>query len=97
MLLLTFGTVVAMGMPILTAVFGLGTGLSIIGLLSHVAEVPSSAPALATMVGLGVGIDYSLFIVTRHREEMHAGSTCASRSRGRLRRRAGRSCSPARP
>ncbi len=72
-LLLTFGTVVAMGMPILTAVFGLGTGLSVIGLLSHVAEVPSSAPALATMVGLGVGIDYSLFIVTRHREEMHAG------------------------
>ncbi len=72
-LLLTFGTVVAMGMPIVTAIFGLGTGLSVIALISHVVEVPSAAPALATMVGLGVGIDYSLFIVTRHREEMHAG------------------------
>ncbi len=72
-LLLTFGTVVAMGMPIISAIFGLGTGLSLIALISHVVEVPSAAPALATMVGLGVGIDYSLFIVTRHREEMHAG------------------------
>ncbi len=72
-LLLTFGTVVAMGMPLLTAVFGLATGLSIIALLSQVTQVPSSAPALATMVGLGVGIDYSLFIVTRHRTQLHEG------------------------
>ena len=72
-LLVTFGTVVAMGMPILTAVFGLGTGLSVIALLSHLTQVPSSAPALATMVGLGVGIDYSLFIVTRHREQLADG------------------------
>ncbi|HEY6397677.1 MAG TPA: MMPL family transporter, partial [Solirubrobacteraceae bacterium] len=72
-LLLTFGTVMAMGMPILTAVFGLVTGLSLIALLSRVAEVPSSAPALATMIGLGVGIDYSLFIVTRHREQLAQG------------------------
>ncbi len=72
-LLLTFGTVVAMGMPILTAIFGLGTGLSIIALLSRIAQVPSSAPALATMVGLGVGIDYSLFVVTRHRTQLAEG------------------------
>lgn len=72
-LVLTFGTVVAMGMPILTAIFGLGTGLSVIALLSRVAQVPSSAPALATMVGLGVGIDYSLFIVTRHRTQLSEG------------------------
>ena len=72
-LLVTFGTVVAMGMPILTAVFGLSTGLSIIALLSQVTQVPSSAPALATMVGLGVGIDYSLFVVTRHRTQRHEG------------------------
>ncbi len=72
-LLLTFGTVVAMGMPMLTAVFGLGTGLSIIALLSHLTQVPSSAPALAAMVGLGVGIDYSLFIVTRHRAQLADG------------------------
>ncbi len=73
-LLLTFGTIVAMGMPILTAMFGLGTGLSIIALVSQVTEVPSAAPALATMVGLGVGIDYSLFVVTRHREQLAEGA-----------------------
>jgi putative drug exporter of the RND superfamily len=72
-LLLTFGTVVAMGMPLLTAIFCLATGLSLIALLSRVAEVPSSAPALATMIGLGVGIDYSLFVVTRHREQLREG------------------------
>ena len=72
-LLLTFGTAVAMGIPIVTALLGLGIGLSIVTLLSHVAEVPTTAPALATMIGLGVGIDYSLFIVSRHRSQLAAG------------------------
>jgi putative drug exporter of the RND superfamily len=72
-LLVTFGTVVAMGLPIATAIFGLVTGLSIIILISHVAEVPTVAPTLATMIGLGVGIDYALFIVTRHLEQRRAG------------------------
>ena len=72
-LLMTFGTVVAMGMPIVVAIFGLGTGLSLIALLSQVVQVPSAAPDLATMIGLGVGIDYSLFIVTRHRQQLAAG------------------------
>jgi RND superfamily putative drug exporter len=72
-LLFTFGTVVAMGLPILTALFGLATGLGIIALLSHVADVPSATPALATMIGLGVGIDYALFVVTRHRRQMNDG------------------------
>ncbi|ADB48640.1 MMPL family transporter [Conexibacter woesei] len=72
-LLFTFGTVVAMGLPLLTAILGLGTGLSLITLASHVVQVPSTAPALATMIGLGVGIDYALFVVTRHREQMAAG------------------------
>jgi putative drug exporter of the RND superfamily len=72
-LLATFGTVVAMGLPILTAIFGLGTGLSLIALLSQVAQVPSAALDLATMIGLGVGIDYSLFIVTRHRQQLTDG------------------------
>ncbi|MSO42499.1 MAG: MMPL family transporter [Solirubrobacterales bacterium] len=66
-LLITFGTVVAMGMPILTAVFGLATSLSLIGLLGHLFDVPQVGPTLATMIGLGVGIDYSLFIITRYR------------------------------
>ena len=69
-LLFTFGTVVAMGLPIITAIVGLVTGLSIITLLSHVIEVPTVAPTLATMIGLGVGIDYALFIVTRHRAQV---------------------------
>ena len=72
-LLFTFGTVVAMGLPIFTAVIGLVSGLSIITLLSHVTEVPTVAPTLATMIGLGVGIDYALFIVTRHLEQRRDG------------------------
>ena len=72
-LLFTFGTVVAMGLPIVTAIVGLVIGLSIITLLSHVAEVPTVAPTLATMIGLGVGIDYALFIVTRHQEQRRDG------------------------
>ena len=73
-LALTFGTLVAMGMPILSAVFGLFVGLSIIGLLGHVTEVPTIAPTLATMIGLGVGIDYALFLVSRYRSEREGGS-----------------------
>jgi len=60
-------------MPILTAILGLSAGLGIIALISHTAEVPTSAPTLATMIGLGVGIDYALFIVTRHRSQLAEG------------------------
>jgi uncharacterized membrane protein YdfJ with MMPL/SSD domain len=63
----TFGTLVAMGLPIVSAVIGLLVGLSLIGLLGHVVTVPSIAPTLATMIGLGVGIDYALFLVARYR------------------------------
>jgi putative drug exporter of the RND superfamily len=72
-LLATFGTVVAMGLPIATALLGLICGLSIVTLLGHVVQVPTVAPTLATMIGLGVGIDYALFIVTRHRQTLHDG------------------------
>jgi putative drug exporter of the RND superfamily len=65
-LTLTFGTVVSMLLPILNAIFALLTTLAIIRMLGHVATVPTVAPTLATMIGLGVGIDYALFIVTRH-------------------------------
>jgi putative drug exporter of the RND superfamily len=65
-LTLTFGTVTAMLLPIVGAIIGLLCTLSIIRILSHVATVPTVAPTLATMIGLGVGIDYALFIVTRH-------------------------------
>jgi putative drug exporter of the RND superfamily len=62
----TFGTVVSMLLPILTAIFALLSTLAVIRMLGHVTTVPSVAPTLATMIGLGVGIDYALFIVTRH-------------------------------
>jgi putative drug exporter of the RND superfamily len=62
----TFGTVVAMLLPILTAILGLASTLSIVQILSHAFTVSTVAPTLATMIGLGVGIDYALFIVTRH-------------------------------
>jgi RND superfamily putative drug exporter len=69
----TFGTITAMVLPILTAIFGLLTTLAIIRILGHVLTVPSVAPTLATMIGLGVGIDYALFIVTRHFRGLHDG------------------------
>ncbi len=72
-LTLTFGTLVAMGMAIVPAVLGLLIGLSVIGLLGHVTEVPSIAPTLATMIGLGVGIDYALFLVSRYRAHRAEG------------------------
>jgi RND superfamily putative drug exporter len=65
-LTLTFGTVVAMLLPIVNAILGLAATLSIIQIFSHVTTVSTVAPTLATMIGLGVGIDYALFIVTRH-------------------------------
>jgi putative drug exporter of the RND superfamily len=67
-LLLTFGSLTAMGMPIVTALFGLGTGLGVIALFTHVVDTPNFSSELAAMIGLGVGIDYSLFILTRFRE-----------------------------
>jgi RND superfamily putative drug exporter len=91
-LLFTFGTVVAMGLPIVTAIVGLVIGLSLITLLSQVAEVPTVAPTLATMIGLGVGIDYALFIVTRHqaqrRADRHVGRGGPVRRHDRHRRAA---------
>jgi putative drug exporter of the RND superfamily len=72
-LLLVFGSAVAMGLPIVTAVLGLLCGLSVVTLLSHLADIPTTAPTLATMIGLAVGIDYSLFIVTKHRTQVAQG------------------------
>jgi RND superfamily putative drug exporter len=67
-LLITFGSLVAAGMPLITAAAGLVTGVALIGLLTHVTSMSNIAPQLALMIGLGVGIDYALFIVTRFRE-----------------------------
>jgi putative drug exporter of the RND superfamily len=72
-LTITFGTVTSMLLPIVTAIFALLSTLAVIRMLGHVATVPTVAPTLATMIGLGVGIDYALFIVTRHFRGLHDG------------------------
>jgi RND superfamily putative drug exporter len=72
-LLFAFGTATAMMLPIFSAIIGLACALSIIRLLEHAFEVPGVAATLATMIGLGVGIDYALFIVTRHKLQLKDG------------------------
>jgi len=72
-LLLTFGSVVAMGLPIVTALFALGVGISFITLGTHVFNTADFAPQLAFMIGLGVGVDYALFILTRFRNGLAEG------------------------
>ncbi|HEX6786531.1 MAG TPA: MMPL family transporter, partial [Acidimicrobiales bacterium] len=72
-LLVAFGSVIAAGIPIATALFGIFIGLGLIGVMAGLTDVPSISPLLATMIGLGVGIDYALFIVTRHRGFLHEG------------------------
>ena len=80
-LVMTFGSLVAAGLPLLTALLALGTGLSLVGILSKVMDVADFAPQLAAMIGLGVGIDYALFIVTRYREELGQGRAHADAAR----------------
>src|SRR5437763_10371874 len=71
-LLLSFGSCVAMGLPIATALLGLGAGLGLIGLASQIIDMADFSSQLALMIGLGVGIDYARFIVTRYRENYRA-------------------------
>ena len=72
-LLIAFGSVVAMGLPIGTAVIGLTTGTGLTLIVASFASVPEFATILSSMIGLGVGIDYALFIVTRYRQNLHDG------------------------
>ncbi len=72
-LLLAFGSLIAMGLPIGMAIFGLAFGITSMGLVTYLIEIPSWAPDMATMIGLGVGIDYALFLLTRHREFLSEG------------------------
>ncbi len=72
-MLLAFGSVVAMGLPVITALAGLGIGIALLELLTHVLTVPNFSPEMAAMIGIGVGIDYALFIVTRYRQGIFEG------------------------
>jgi len=72
-LLLAFGSLLAMGLPIVTALFGLGIGATLGGIASRAIETPEWAAIVASMIGIGVGIDYSLFIITRYRQSLAGG------------------------
>jgi RND superfamily putative drug exporter len=76
-LILSFGSVLAMGLPIATALAGVGTGVLATALLSNLIEMPDFAATIGIMIGLGVGIDYALFIVTRYQEHLNAGEPVA--------------------
>ncbi|WP_283134290.1 MMPL family transporter [Rhizohabitans arisaemae] len=72
-LVAAFGSVVAAGIPIFAAILSLGAVLAVIGMLGHVVDVPQTAPVMASMIGLGVGIDYALFLLSRHRRLLQDG------------------------
>ncbi|MET9734767.1 MMPL family transporter [Streptomyces sp. NPDC006458] len=74
-LFLAFGSLFAMVLPIVVAIFGVGLGMLTTMMLSHVTNVPEVAPLLGSLIGLGVGIDYALFIVTRHRRGILRGGS----------------------
>ncbi|MGB3410055.1 MAG: MMPL family transporter [Microthrixaceae bacterium] len=74
-LFVAFRSAVAAAVPLAVAALGLATGLSLVGLLGALIDVPSVAPRLGVMIGLGVGIDYALFILSRHRDNLGAGAS----------------------
>jgi RND superfamily putative drug exporter len=73
-LLIAFGSIVAAGLPLLVAIFGLGISATLIGIVALIVDTPEFAPAVAGLIGIGVGIDYSLLILTRFRSAMREGS-----------------------
>ena len=72
-LLVAFGSLIAMGLPIGIAVFGLALGIGSMPLVAYLIDVPTWAPQLASMIGLGIGIDYALLLLARHREHLARG------------------------
>lgn len=74
-LLLAFGSVLAAGLPLLVALFGLGVGMALVTSVGSLIDVSASAPMVATMVGIGVGIDYALLLVSRHLDHLRAGAS----------------------
>jgi RND superfamily putative drug exporter len=88
-LLVAFGSLLAMGLPIVMAMFGIGIGLGLVAFTSHAVTTPDITVQLASMIGIGVGIDYALFIVTRYRQSLgegmdpHAATVRAADTAGR--------------
>jgi putative drug exporter of the RND superfamily len=73
LLIFMFGSLIAAAIPLLSAIFSVGAGLSALGLLAAALTFPTTAPTIATLLGLGVAVDYGLFLVARHREQMDTG------------------------
>jgi RND superfamily putative drug exporter len=81
LLVIMFGSLVAALVPLLSAVFSVGVGLSLLGLLAAVTTVPTTAPTIATLLGLGVAVDYGLFLMARHREQVDGGMDIVTSAR----------------
>ena len=73
LLLIMFGSLIAAGIPLVSAIFSVLCGLAVLGLLARVVTFPTTAPTIATLLGLGVAVDYGLFMVARHREQLDTG------------------------
>jgi RND superfamily putative drug exporter len=73
LLLFMFGSVIAAAIPLISALFSVGAGLSVVGLLAAAVTFPTTAPTVATLLGLGVAVDYGLFLTARHREQSDSG------------------------
>jgi putative drug exporter of the RND superfamily len=85
LLLFMFGSLITASIPLVSAVFSVGAGLSALGLLASAVTFPTTAPTIATLLGLGVAVDYGLFLVSRHREQLDTGMEViesASRAEG---------------
>lgn len=78
LLLLMFGSLMAAAIPLVSAIFSVLSGLALLGLLAHVVTFPATAPTIATLLGLGVAVDYGLFLVARHREQVDSGEKIIS-------------------
>ena len=85
LLLFMFGSLIAAAIPLVSAIFSVLSGLSLLGVLSSAMTFPTTAPTIATLLGLGVAVDYGLFLVARHREQLDTGMdvvTSVARSAG---------------
>ena len=73
LLVFMFGSLITAAIPLISAVFSVGAGLSLLGLIASAVQFPTTAPTIATLLGLGVAVDYGLFQVSRHREQLDTG------------------------
>jgi putative drug exporter of the RND superfamily len=81
LLVFMFGSLITAAIPLISAVFSVGAGLSLLGLLASAVQFPTTAPTIATLLGLGVAVDYGLFLVSRHREQLDTGMDVISSAR----------------